>query len=124
MNVLVDTCIALWVLEDSPKLTSRTRIILAEADCCYLSALSLAEIEIKRSLNKLEVADDYRIALSESGFSQLPYEDKDSRLLDSLPFHHKDPFDRMIICQAMARDLPIVTADRSFTSYPVSVFLN
>ena len=124
MSLMVDTCIALWVLADSPKLSSASRERLIDSPVCYISAISIAEIEIKRSIGKLTIDASYREALVESGFLLMPFEGQDARHLGDLPYHHKDPFDRMLISQAMERKMPIITADDAFSRYPVDVHLN
>ena len=90
----------------------------------FVSSLSLAEIEIKRSIGKLEITEDFRQAIEISGLQELAYTCNDSRNLHQLPFHHKDPFDRMLICQAMARNMPLLTADEIFSKYPLKAIIN
>lgn len=123
MNILLDTYIVLWVLADSTNLTASSRRLIDSSDV-YVSSISLAEIEIKRSVGKLEIADGYRDLILESGLYELPYAFADSVDLHALPFHHKDPFDRMLICQAKSRSMTILTADAVFLRYTEEVVLN
>jgi len=121
--VLVDTCVYLWILSGSERLDGPARESLDRSYPRYVGALSFAEIEIKRSLGKLVVPDSYGDNLEEIGLSALSYSAQDSAALATLPFHHKDPFDRMLIAQAIARDVTIITADPVFQEYPVGVTL-
>lgn len=123
MAVLLDTCIYLWILDDSKRLDDAARRYLNGAYPRYVSAVSFAEIEIKRSIGKLSLPDDYREGFDEIGLSALAYTVDDSATLADLAFHHKDPFDRMLIAQAIEQDLTIVTADPVFEQYPVRVRL-
>lgn len=123
MILLLDTCIYLWILSDSSLLSRKTREILASANLRYVSAVSFAESEIKRSIGKLSVSDDFRTLVEASGLVELPLAPGDTAPLADLPFHHKDPFDRMLVAQAMARNLTILTADEIFSRYPVKTIL-
>ncbi|RKX86289.1 MAG: hypothetical protein DRP58_04635 [Spirochaetes bacterium] len=117
MPLILDTCVFLWLLQDSEKLTKDTRKIIQKNTPCYLSSISLAEIEIKRSIGKLDIIDDYRRYIKISGLKELEYSFEDSTVLNSLTFHHKDPFDRMLIAQAISRNITIITGDKIFAKY-------
>ena len=93
---------------------------LESAEKLSLSVASLWEIEIKRGLGKLQADIDWRETL-QNGLTLLPIEIDDAILAGSLPLHHRDPFDRMIIAQAKRRGLPVVTRDRAFEHYGVPV---
>ncbi|RKX85472.1 MAG: hypothetical protein DRP70_11630 [Spirochaetes bacterium] len=87
----------------------------------YYSPIFIAEIEIKSSLGKLTVPDDYIDHIEESGINEWPYRSSDAKALGTLDYHHKDPFDRMLIASAAAHNLINVTADDAFHSYPIKV---
>ena len=123
MPLLLDTCVFLWLLSDSEKLNIETKKIIEENTPCYLSSISLAEIEIKRSIGKLEIPDQYRNFISISELKELEYSFVDSEVLNKLAFHHKDPFDRILIAQAMSRNITILTADKIFAKYPVRAII-
>lgn len=123
MAVILDTCVYLWILEGSKRLTQEVRNHLDKEFPRYISAITFAEIEIKRSIGKITLPDNYREEIADIGLSPIEYTIEDSISLSTLPFHHKDPFDRMLISQAISRNLPIVTADSVFKEYPVSVFV-
>jgi len=123
MSLILDTCVFLWLLEDSARLTIDYKKIIQENTPCYLSSISLAEIEIKRSIGKLNIPDDYRKYIVLSGLKELSYSFADSEVLNKLFFHHKDPFDRMLIAQAIARNMTVMTGDKIFTNYPAKIII-
>jgi len=123
MSLILDTCVFLWILGDSEKLNLKTKNIIQENSPCYLSSISLAEIEIKRSIGKLEIPDNYRSYIDLSGLKELEYSFEDSVVLNSLTFHHKDPFDRMLIAQALSRNMTIMTSDKIFVKYPLRTII-
>ena len=87
----------------------------------WISIASVWELHIKESLKKVELPPNIWDFFEARGTTFLPIEIEDVRLATSLPFHHRDPFDRMIIAQAIRRNLPIVTRDRMFLAYGVPV---
>jgi PIN domain nuclease of toxin-antitoxin system len=122
--LLIDTAILIWALADSPSLTVKSRKIIEQAAGRLVSSISIAEIEVKRSIGKVRMPDVYVEQIAESGFDELPFDFKDAFELRSLPLHHRDPFDRMLISQARARGLTILTSDVSFKEYNVPVVMN
>ncbi len=123
MRLLLDTSIVVWVLADHPSLKKDAKNTILEAEICYVSSISLAEIEIKKSIGKLEMADDYIANILESGFEPLHYRFEDAGLLGKLPFHHRDPFDRMLITQAISNNLTLLTSDQILKNYDLPVIL-
>ena len=122
MNIIADTHIFLWALSEPARLTDPQRVELeTPANSIWLSAISVAEIAIKVSLGKLVVNIDILEAARDSGFEVLEYSAEDALPLQALPFHHRDPFDRMIISQAMTRDYVIMTNDKKFEQYPAKL---
>jgi PIN domain nuclease of toxin-antitoxin system len=118
MTFLLDTHIFLWSLGEPEKLTAgRTRQIQDRSNTVYVSAVSVAEIAIKCSLNKLAVDADILSASEASGFEWLDFKASEAILLKDLPYHHRDPFDRMLVAQSLANDLPVMTEDARFASY-------
>lgn len=87
----------------------------------FFSAVSSVELMIKCSPGKLEVAFDPDVVAEQSGFELLAFAGEDARPLRELPFHHRDIFDRMLIAQAIHRGYRIMTCDRKFEAYPVSL---
>ena len=122
MRLLLDTHVLIWALADPDRLSpSAAEAIQAEANDVCVSIVSPWEIAIKKSLGKLRAPDDLQAQLDEKGFELLPISLRHTASLESLPHHHGDPFDRMLITQARVERLPIVTADPSFAGYDVKV---
>ncbi len=113
-----------WILADSSDLKRKPRTSILEAAVWYASAISIAEIEIKHSLGKLEIPADFVDKIKKSGIESLPFKTEEAQILGTLPYHHKDPFDRMIISQAIANNLTVLTDDKTFKLYNVPVLLN
>lgn len=120
-GILLDTCVYLWIVEDSKRLSDAVKKRLSGEYPRYVSAISFAEIEIKRSIGKITLPDGYRETFDETGLTLLEYNAEDSKPLSKLPFHHKDPFDRMLIAQSIHLNLPIATGDPVFRRYGIEV---
>ena len=122
MNLLLDTHIVLWWLDDSPDLPTPARqAIIDTTNVCFASTATLWEIEIKRALGKLSIPDSYNDLLARQGFRELPISSAHTSALRALPPIHRDPFDRMLVAQAVSDDLIIVTADEAIRRYEVRV---
>lgn len=122
MNILIDTHIFLWAISRPNHLKSQHKKALeTRINSVYFSAISVAELMIKSSIGKLEVNfEPISIAL-ESGFELLSFSANDVLLLKELPFHHKDPFDRLIITQALTNNFIIMTDDVKFSQYDCKI---
>ena len=83
----------------------------------YISTMSIAEIMIKKSIGNLNFEADILTILEEMGIEVLNFDAQSAIILGILPMHHKDPFDRMIICQAITNDYKIITVDSKFKMY-------
>jgi PIN domain nuclease of toxin-antitoxin system len=119
--ILLDTHVALWWRADSPRLGAEARASIAGADVAWVSVVSAWEVAIKVSTGKLRIPGSFDTAIDESGLSKLPLTFAHTAALIDLPFHHRDPFDRMLIVQAQSEGLTIVTADRKFEAYDVAI---
>jgi len=120
VNLLLDTHVLLWWLSDDLKLGGQERRAIAGADnIVYVSAVSLWEIAIKQGIGKLQLPEGFDDALADQGFLELPVKWEHSRRNRGLPWLHRDPFDRMLIAQALAEDLTLVTADSEMQRYDV-----
>jgi PIN domain nuclease of toxin-antitoxin system len=118
MRILLDTHIYLWWLEDSPLLSKAARKVIDGAVTVYVSSASLWEAMIKISLGKLEADPAELVAgIRASGFIPLSIAPEHTLTLARLAHHHKDPFDRMLLCQAITEPLRLVTADSLLQSY-------
>lgn len=122
MTYLIDTHILIWWLADDPTLPAGPREVIADGgNDIVVSAVSVAEIAIKTSLGKLDMPVTAREALAISGFDELPLTASHAARLEKLPWHHRDPFDRMLIAQAQHEGYVFVTVDDRCRAYDVAV---
>jgi PIN domain nuclease of toxin-antitoxin system len=119
-RLLVDTHALLWWLTDDPALSTAARDAIADpANEPLVSTASVWEIAIKRSLGKLTAPDDLPDQISDEGFAWLPISALHAWQVHDLPMHHRDPFDRVLVAQALIERLPLITADARFEAYGV-----
>jgi len=119
VRLLLDTHALLWWLADDG-LTDPARDAIADpANLVMVSAASAWEISIKKALGKLQAPDDIERQVDDGGFTPLPISIAHGLDAGQLPRHHEDPFDRMLIAQAIAEGLTIVTHDKRFSQYAV-----
>lgn len=122
MRVLVDTHAALWLLADDERLSSRANELLTDpANEVLLSAVVVWEVAIKRSLGKLEAPDGFARQLLDGGAVALPIGIDHAGEVGSLPWHHRDPFDRLLVAQARLEDATVVSNDEQLRRYGVRV---
>lgn len=121
MKILLDTHTLLWWLDDNPRLGSRARQLIANPDnIIFVSVASLWEIAIKQHIGKLSAnAAAITDALEDEGFTRLDIEAAHLERVTSLPRHHGDPFDHMIVAQTISEGAALMTADRQLALYPV-----
>jgi PIN domain nuclease of toxin-antitoxin system len=124
MRVLVDTHVFLWWVEGNRALPPKARAVLADSDNeCLLSLASVWELAIKSGLGKIKLAlpaQRYVVEhVAANGFGMLDIRMAHVGRVESLPMHHGDPFDRLLIAQSLEEKLPIVTADPVFRKYGV-----
>ncbi len=127
MNLLLDTHSLIWYALDDPRMSVTARALIKDPDNeIMISPASYWEIAIKVSIGKLDLKQSYEdfldICLGPSGFRVLPIEPAHTIRLAALPFPsgHKDPFDRLLIAQAMVEGIPIVSIDVAFDPYPIT----
>ncbi|MDR1784928.1 MAG: type II toxin-antitoxin system VapC family toxin [Spirochaetaceae bacterium] len=120
---LVDTQSLIWFLEDDRRLSVKVKKLMeAESSRLFVSIASLWEMAIKMSLKKLVLSVDFSTMVErtrENGFELLPVEPEHLVTLMSLEFIHRDPFDRLIIAQALTENMPLISSDDIFERYPV-----
>ena len=119
---LLDTHTLLWFLNDDPKLSKKVKELIETTQQIYVSIGTFWEMSIKNSIGKLSLPAPISeiIAGCESlGFSVLPIKAAHLERLKTLPFIHRDPFDRLLICQAQAEDMTLITVDESIVKYDV-----
>lgn len=122
MRLLLDTQVVLWWLEGGKQLSAPvTTAIGTAANTVFVSAASAWEMEIKRALGKLRTPDDLAGQLAHHRFLELPVRIAHTTTLRGLPRLHRDPFDRLIVAQAIAERLTIVSADPVLARYGVQV---
>jgi PIN domain nuclease of toxin-antitoxin system len=119
--VLVDSHTLLWFAAGYRKRISKALQARIEAEATLVSTASLWEIAIKSSLGKLEAPEDLPAQVEQLGFDLLPVNAEHAWRVKQLPFHHRDPFDRLLIAQAQLERVPILTADPAFGDYDVTV---
>jgi PIN domain nuclease of toxin-antitoxin system len=119
---LLDTHTLLWALIEPTRLSARaTDAIEADDSDVYVSIVSPWEMAIAKARGRMDPPDDLQEQLAQRRFTLLPVTIRHTRMVESLPHHHRDPFDRMLVAQAQAEGLTIVTVDRLLRSYPVSL---
>lgn len=119
-QLLLDTHVALWALAAPERLRPEVRRALEEPrNAVVVSAASVWEVEIKRAAGRLTVPDGFATRCVEVGFDPLPVTFEHAESAARLPAHHADPFDRMLVAQALAEDLELVSDDRTFAAYDV-----
>lgn len=125
MRVLIDTHIFLWFINDDPKLSATTKALLQSEANVMVSVASLWEIAIKISLGKLILPGSIEVLFPEqlrlNNIALLPIDIQHLKTMSTLPFHHRDPFDRLIIAQAIVEEAGLVSMDQVFEQYDVNL---
>ena len=118
MKLLLDTHIFLWLNADDPKLTNKARKLIDEAQEVFVSSVVFLELAIKISRGDLTAdLEELRTALYSNAFTILPITVEHACTTAMLPWHHKDPFDRMQVAQAITEPLRLMTADHQLEPY-------
>ncbi len=122
MNLLLDTHVLLWWMDDHPALSKKARTAIADTgNVVFVSAAAVWEIRIKEALGKLEIPNDFRRVLAKEPFEMLSITIEHAHAIANLPAHHTDPFDRMLVAQARTEGLVLVTRDVHLKKYGVQV---
>jgi PIN domain nuclease of toxin-antitoxin system len=123
LRLLLDTHALLWALLEPRRLSPAALSAIADGDNdVFVSVVSAWEIEIKRTKGKLPMPTPVGEALAEQRFETIPVVLDHVLAVESLPRHHRDPFDRMLIAQAQLDAMTLITSDRTIRKYPVAVF--
>ncbi len=118
MEILIDTHIFLWLASNPDKLSKKHLALLqARKNRLYLSAMSIAEVMIKQSIGQIEISFDILKACKAMEINLLDFDVVSAMKLGTLPMYHKDPFDRMLIVQAMTHHMAFCTVDRKMELY-------
>lgn len=121
-RLLLDTQVVLWWLGDDPSLGRKAKETIKDgSNEVYVSAATTWEISIKRALGKLQAPDDMDSIVEDERFLKLPISLYHGQMAGMLPPHHRDPFDRMLIAQALAEGLIIITSDGHFQKYGIRI---
>jgi PIN domain nuclease of toxin-antitoxin system len=121
MKLLLDTHVVLWWQRDDRRLKNEARRAIATADIVWVSAVSGWEVAIKTALGRIRLAEPFSILMRVDDFTELPVTVQHTERFGVLPVHHADPFDRMIVAQALVERATVVTHDRSFEPYGAQV---
>lgn len=122
MKLLLDTHALIWALEDSPQLSERARHAIQDpANEVLVSAVSAIEIAIKKSLGKLRAPGNLREAITDAGFVCTSVGLAEAAALEALPWHHNDPFDRLLVATALSAGVPIVSRDPQMARYQIQI---
>jgi PIN domain nuclease of toxin-antitoxin system len=120
-RLLLDTHVAIWWLLSPSRIPASTRKAIGNADQVFVSAVSAWEATIKSGLGRLELPSPIELGLEESGFDQLNITFPHAAAVRDLPLHHRDPFDRLLVAQAVCERLTLVTHDRNLAPYPIDI---
>ncbi len=126
MKLLLDSHAFIWSYDEQHKLSQKSRRELSNpANNLFLSVVSIWEIQIKIQNNKLKFQDTFADVIAEqqqiNGLQILPMQLSHALYLENLPLHHKDPFDRLLISQAVVENMTLVSADTNFAKYQVNL---
>ena len=124
MRLLLDTHAFLWFLLDDRQLSASARALIEDpANAVAISPASYWEIAIKIGLKKYLLPEPYHVfmerEIANNNFCIVPIEPKHTAVLTTLPLHHRDPFDRLIVAQAMVEKIPLISADPQLDAYPI-----
>lgn len=121
-SLILDSHVAIWAIQDRGQLgTATLRLIDDPTINVFVSAASIWEIAIKRASGKLQVADNFVELVRRAAYTELPVTYRYAEMAANLPLHHRDPFDRMLVAQAQAEGLTLVTDDAMIARYNVSI---
>ncbi|MDY6832042.1 MAG: type II toxin-antitoxin system VapC family toxin [Thermodesulfobacteriota bacterium] len=122
MNLLLDTHILLWWLNDDPLLSKKPRIAIADGkNLVFVSAASIWEIRIKEALKKLKIPSDFETILTRQPFESLSITAEHAHAVKGLPDYHRDPFDRMLVAQSKVEGFTLVTHDVHLKKYRIPI---
>lgn len=121
MRLLLDTHVVLWWRLDAPELSKPVRRAISVAEQVFVSAASAWEVAIKSGLGKLRLDEPFAEMVDDSSFDRLPVSFEHAARVHVLPTHHTDPFDRMLVAQAIVEGLVIVSHDARLRDYDVRV---
>ena len=120
MNLLLDTHVLLWWLDDNPGLSRQARTVIADGNnLVFVSAAVIWEIQIKHALGKLKIPKNFRNVLDQQGFEFLDITVEHAYAVGKLPLYHRDPFDRILVAQAKLENMILVSRDKRIKKYKI-----
>jgi PIN domain nuclease of toxin-antitoxin system len=117
LNLLLDSHVVLWWLSGDERLSRKARRRIERADEVFVSAATTWELAVKASLGKLRMPEGFVEVVEEQGFTHLPITPVHAMAVGGLPWHHRDPFDRILLAQAIVEGLRLVSADEALAPY-------
>ena len=123
MRLLLDTRTLMWWQFNTPQLRDEAKIAIRDAEIVYVSAVSAWEADIKRKLGKLSFPGAFANVVVENDFTELPVTMRHAAATLALPLYHADPFDRMLVAQAIVEGCTLVTADDALAAYGIEVLV-
>jgi PIN domain nuclease of toxin-antitoxin system len=121
VKLLLDTRVYLWIRSEPARISRATRDALIVAETVWVSAASAWEAEIKVGTGNLTLGETFAFGIDDAGFALLPIALEHVERLRGMPLHHKDPFDRMLVAQALCEDAILVTADAALARYGIKL---
>ena len=122
MGYLLDTHSLLWALGKPDALSDRAKTAISDANnIIHVSTASLRECAIKVSIGKLELPEEFFVAVTRAGFEELQIRIPHLEVYGGLPMHHRDPFDRILVAQAIAESLTLISRDSKIAEYDVDI---
>lgn len=123
MSILLDSHMLVWWVTDAPELPQGLRLRIQDpGNRIHVSTATIWELHIKQTIGKLRTESrNWAAEVLEEGFQILPIDERHAVLAGDLPLHHKDPFDRMLVAQALIEGLTLATVDRHLTVYGVEI---
>ena len=119
MKLLLDTHVIIWWQTDDRKLGREARRAIATADLAWISSAAGFEVATKIAKGQLRLDESFRLTIANDDFTELPFTLRHAEELERLPFHHRDPFDRILVAQARVEGATIVSHDRGLEPYGV-----
>lgn len=124
MNLLLDTHVLLWWLNDDPTLSEKSSTSIADGrNIVFISAVSVWEIRIKEALKKLKIPANFKSVLASQPFDSLDITHEHAHAIKGLPMYHNDPFDRMLVAQAKVEGFTLVTRDVHLKKYGIPILM-
>lgn len=125
MKLLLDTCTLIWLAEDHPNLSQPAKLAIANKNNqCFVSIATFWEIAIKIKKGTLQITipfEDLKALIVKNNIEILSITFEHTQLITGMPFHHKDPFDRLLIAQAMNEEMTLLSKDENFPKYNIKI---